>query len=142
MNDTQVYSHILVALDRTGADSVILEHVRPLARLTHARLTLIHVADGYMARNQEHFGESEEMRQDGDYLRQLETKLQAEGFEVESILAAGNPVSEILTWAEKEGCDLIAMGTHGHGPLRDLFLGTVASSVRHRTRIPMLLVRA
>ena len=44
--------------------------------------------------------------------------------------------------AQREGCDLIAMSTHGHRLIGDLILGTVASEVRHRTDIPVLLVRA
>ena len=43
--------------------------------------------------------------------------------------------------AEREGCDLIAMSTHGHRLLGDLILGSVASEVRHSTDIPVLLVR-
>ena len=61
-----MYKHILVPLENSPSDEAILLHIRGLARLTGARLTLLHVADGFMARNQENLGldESEEMRLD------------------------------------------------------------------------------
>jgi nucleotide-binding universal stress UspA family protein len=138
-----VYSHILVPLDNSPTDSAILVHIRPLAKLTGAQLTLVHVADGFMARNQENLGldESAEMREDRAYLKQCEAELAAEGFQVRSLLACGEPSTQIVDIAEREGCDLIAMSTHGHRLISDLILGSVASEVRHKTDIPVLLVR-
>src|SRR5262249_14886634 len=69
-------------------------------------------------------------------------ELRSEGFEVSWRLAAGEPSEEILKVAEKERCDLIAMATHGHKYLDDLILGSVASTIRHRTDIPGVLGRA
>ena len=137
-----MYHHILIPLENTLTDEAILKHIRPLARMAQAKLTLIHVADGFMARNQQRFGESEEMRQDREYLQKRETELTAEGFQVRAVLACGDPVKNILDTAESEGCDLIAMSTHGHRFLSDLIFGSVATDVRHRTQIPVLLVRA
>ena len=57
-----MYKHILIPLENSPTDETILKHIRGLARLTSARLTLIHVADGFQARNQKYFGESDEMR--------------------------------------------------------------------------------
>jgi nucleotide-binding universal stress UspA family protein len=138
-----VYKHILVPLDNSPTDAAILAHIRPLARLTGARLTLVHVADGFMARNQENLGldESEEMRQDRAYLDKCQQDLTAEGFEAKALLACGEPSKQIVELAERERCDLIAMSTHGHRLLSDLVLGSVASEVRHKTDIPVLLVR-
>lgn len=138
-----MYKHILVPLDNSPTDAAILAHIRPLARLTGARLTLVHVADGFMARNQENLGlaESEEMRQDRAYLDRCQQELTSEGFEANSLLACGEPSKQIVEIAERERCDLIAMSTHGHRLLSDLVLGSVASEVRHMTEIPVLLVR-
>ena len=58
------------------------------------------------------------------------------------VLAFGDPASEIVSWVEREGCDLVAMSTHGHRFLGDLFLGTTASKVQHRITVPVLLLRA
>ncbi len=139
-----MYQHILIPLDNSPADETILKHIRGLARLTGGRLTLLHVADGFMARNQEQLGldESDEMRADRAYLERREAELVAEGFQVDTILACGEPTHHIVAIAAREGCDLIAMSTHGHRLIGDLILGSVASEVRHRTEIPVLLIRA
>ena len=65
-----MYQHILVAIEHSPADQTILAHVQPLARLTHARLLLLHVADGWAARayDELQLRESEEMRRDREYL--------------------------------------------------------------------------
>jgi nucleotide-binding universal stress UspA family protein len=137
-----MYTHIIIPLENSSADDAILKHIRPLAELTHAKLTLIHVADGFMARNQKRLGESEEMRQDWAYLQRTEEQLRAEGFEVKAVLACGDPADNILEWAERENCDLIAMSVHGHRFISDIILGSVSSDIKHRARIPVLLVRA
>jgi nucleotide-binding universal stress UspA family protein len=139
-----MYRHILVPLENSPTDEAILKHIRGLARLTGARLTLMHVADGFMARNQERLGldESEEIRADRNYLARRRDELTGEGFEVDTVLLCGEPTEHILATAERENCDLIAMSTHGHGILGDLILGSVASEVRHRTDIPVLLIRS
>ena len=139
-----MYQHILVPLENSPADEAILAHIRGLARMTGARLTLLHVADGFMARNQDRLGldESDEMRADRAYLARRKAELTAEGFQVDTILACGEPCEHITAVAQREGCDLIAMSTHGHRMIADLILGSVASEVRHRTEIPVLLVRA
>ncbi len=137
-----MYRHILIPLDCTAADEAILQHIRPLARLTGARLTLIHVADGFMARNQERLAASPEMQADADYLARRCAELAADGLNVDSVLACGEPGVEILAAVEREACDLIAMATHGHRGLADLILGSTANVVRHRTEVPILMVRA
>lgn len=136
------YRHVLVTLDCTSADEAILAHIRPLARLCGARLTLLHVADGFAARLQKDLGESEEMRRDKEYLAARRAEFAAEQFEAEAILACGEPADEILRIAESEGCDLIAMSTHGHRGILDFILGSAATAVRHRAQVPVLLVRA
>lgn len=138
-----MYSRILVPLEHSRYDAAILAHVRGLAKLTGARLLLIHVADGFAARNAQQLKlrESEEIRVDRDYLETQTAALVAEGFDAESVLAAGEPAKEITAAAAREGCDLIAMATHGHRGLQDLLYGSVASEVRHLSRVPVLLVR-
>jgi nucleotide-binding universal stress UspA family protein len=137
-----IYSHILVPLENSSSDQAILTHIRPLAQLTKAKLTIIHVADGFMARNQKRLGESEEMRQDWAYLQKIEEQFRAEGYEVRAILACGDPADNIMEVVERDGVDLIAMSVHGHRFLQDLILGSVSSAIKHRARVPVLLVRA
>lgn len=137
-----MYKNILIPLENSCTDNVILNHIRPLARMTNARITFIHVADGFMARNQKDLGESEEMRSDYQYLKKRELEFKNEGFDVRSVLKYGEPYKEILALAEAEHCDLIAMATHGHRFISDLILGSVASEVRHSTSIPVLQIKA
>lgn len=139
-----MYTRILVALEHSPADASIIEHVRELARVCHSALVLIHVADGWVARNIEQLTlrESQEMREDRAYLDQIVAQLVAEGFSAEAVLATGDPAAEIAAAAERERCALIAMSTHGHRFLADLWRGSVANEVRHRSLVPVLLVRA
>ena len=138
-----MYKRILVPLENSKADTAILAHVALLARHDGADLVLIHVADGFAARNlkQLELRESEEMRKDRDYLDATAARLTAAGLHVDAILASGDPPTEITAAAEREKCDLIAMGTHGHRWLKDIFYGSVAEAVRHRTLVPVLMVR-
>ena len=79
-----MYKTILIPVENAETDQTILHHIRPLARLHGSKLLLMHVADGWAARNFEQLElqESEEMRHDRDYLGTLQRELQAEGFEV------------------------------------------------------------
>ncbi len=139
-----MYSRILVPLEHSPADETILAHVRELARRLGSTLVLIHVADGWVARNIKELNlrESEEMREDRVYLENLCGRLQAEGFDADAVLAAGDPAKEIAEAAVRENCDLIAMATHGHRLLEDVVKGSTATALRHITKIPILMVRA
>jgi nucleotide-binding universal stress UspA family protein len=138
-----MYTRILVPVENSPYDAAILLHVRELARLCHASVVLIHVADGFAARNVDalQLRESEEMRADRVYLEGLVAGLDADGIDTDSILAAGDASREIVAAATREKCDLIAMSTHGHKFVKDVLYGSVANEVRHITRIPILLVR-
>ncbi len=134
---------MLVALENSPYDKAILRHVEPLAQLCQAKVTLIHVADGFAARNMQQLKlrESEEIRADRAYLDRCVADLVAASLDAEAVLASGDPADEICAAAEREACDLIAMATHGHGFLNDMVRGSVANQVRHRTLIPVLMVR-
>jgi manganese transport protein len=138
-----VYKKILIALDNGPADETILPHVTELAKRFGSNLLLLHVADGWVARNfnQLKLAESEEMKSDREYLENVARRLRGDGFSVETMLALGDPPAEIIKVAEGEHCDLIAMGSHGHRLLGDIFHGSTITEVRHKTLIPVLLVR-
>jgi nucleotide-binding universal stress UspA family protein len=138
-----MYRTILIPVENRETDQTILRHIRPLARLTKAKLMLVHVADGWAARNYEELKlqESEEMKQDREYLASLERELKAEGFEVTSVLAMGEPSTEIIKLARAEPVELIAMSTHGHRFISDLLYGSTADKVRHSVDIPVLLLK-
>ena len=139
-----MYKRILVAIEHSTADRTIVEHVSRLAELTGASLLLVHVADGWAARNfdQLKLKESEEMKSDRAYLEQLRADLVARGLQVDAQLAMGDPSTELIRVAEDQRVDLIAMSTHGHRFLNDLLRGTTADRVRHLVKVPVLLLRA
>jgi nucleotide-binding universal stress UspA family protein len=137
-----MYDKILVTLDGTATDRAIIEHVKQLAKLAHSRLVLLHVADGWAARTYGHDAVSREIVEDTAYLSQVQSELQAENIPTDAELAYGEPADQIIRWIENKGCDLVAMSTHGHRFLADLFLGTTASRVQHSISVPVLLLRA
>ena len=139
-----MYRTILVAVENSGADRTILEHVTKLAQLTGARLLLVHVADGWAARhfNQLNLRESEEIQADRAYLQTLKQDLASRGFQVDTELAMGDPANELVRVAVDRQVDLIAMSTHGHRGLSDLLRGTTVSKVRHLVKVPVLLLKA
>ena len=139
-----MYKKILVTLENGRADASLLPHVASMAALTGAELLLLHVADGWAARNfdQLQLAESDEMRADRAYLETSAAGLRAQGLRVETRLALGNPPAEIVRMAESEHCDLIAMASHGHRLLGDIIHGSTIDKVRHDTAVTLLVVRA
>ena len=139
-----MYQRILVPVENSPYDEVILAHIRKLARVCNdASIILIHVADGWAARNinQLDLRESEEMRGDREYIEGIADSLESDGYSAEAILAGGDPAKEIAACAVRENCDLIAMATHGHRGLSDVIRGSVASELRHISMVPVLMVR-
>jgi nucleotide-binding universal stress UspA family protein len=138
-----MYHHILIPLENTPADETILTHIKPLARMTGAKLLLVHVADGWVARNfnQLQLAESEEMKQDRAYLEGRRAELAAEGFTCAAVLALGEPSDEIIKLAQEKDVDLIAMTTHGHRLISDILYGATADKVRHAVDVPVLLLK-
>src|SRR5437867_11641875 len=137
-----MYDTILVTLDGTPTDRAIIEHIKQLAKLAHSRLVLLHVADGWAARTYGPDAVSPEITEDTAYLKQMRGEFQSMGIPAEAELAYGDPATEIIKWVEQKGCDLVAMSTHGHRFLADIFLGTTASRVQHSISVPVLLLRA
>jgi universal stress protein A len=139
-----MYKRILVAIEHSAADGTILSHVKELARLTGAELLLVHVADGWAARNFERFQlrESEEMVADRAYLDRLQADLATHGFTVTTKLLMGDPATELVRATEEQHVDLVAMSTHGHRFIADVLHGTTADRVRHLVKVPVLLLRA
>ena len=117
-----MYKRILVPLENSAYDDAILEHVRELAKFCGASVVLIHVADGWAARNIKQL-DLRESRGDARRPRvpraAVRDELEADGID------GGVPCSpaairrsEIAAAAEREKCDLIAMSTHGHSSCR------------------------
>jgi len=140
-NET-MYETILVTLDGTPTDRAIIEHIKQLAKLAHSRLVLLHVADGWAARTYGPDAVSPEIAEDTNYLRQVREEFQSHGIPTEAELAYGEPAEQIIKRVEQKKFDLVAMSTHGHRFLADVFLGSTATRVRHSIGVPILLLRA
>jgi nucleotide-binding universal stress UspA family protein len=139
-----MYQKILVALENSRADQTLLPHIADLAKLHQSELLLVHVADGFVARNfnQLNLIESDEMKSDQLYLEKSAETLRQRGLKVNTFLALGDPAGGILKAAQDRQCDLIAMTAHGHRLLGDLLFGSTINEVRHKAQVPVLLVRA
>jgi manganese transport protein len=139
-----MYKKILVALENSPADETMLPQIAQLAKILGSELLLLHVADGWAARNfnQLKLRESDEIKNDRAYLEKIADGLRTEKLIVSTRLAMGNPPTEILKVAESEDCKLIALTSHGHRFFGDIFHGSTITEVRHRTHIPIFLVRA
>jgi len=139
-----MYRKILVALENGPADSRLLPHIAEFAGKLGAGLLLLHVADGWAARNydQLNLAASDEMKEDQEYLEKMAAGLAESGLQVDTLLALGNPPNQIVQAAEANGCDLIALASHGHKLFADIVHGSTIDRVRHNTTVPLLVVSA
>ena len=139
-----MFKKILVALDHSKADNVLLPRVKELAKLTQAEILLLHVSTGWAAQWQDNLNlsDSQEIKEDREYLESVAAGLRGEGFTVTARHDRGEPARAILKTARAEHCDLIAMAAHGHKLIADLIHGTTITKVRHESEIPIFLVKA
>lgn len=137
-----MYQNILVTLDTTPTDRAIIDHIKLLAASLKSRVVLLHVATGVPAQLHGPAAAGQEIEQDQGYLQQIKAEYDAAGIPTECVLAFGDPVKEIVRWVRENGCDLVAMSTHGHHFVADLVLGTTAIKVQHSISVPVLLLRA
>ena len=137
-----MYKTILVTVDGTSTDRAIIDHIKELAKHHGSKVVLLHVADGWAARAYGPDAVSQEISDDKAYLEKIRGELESEGIVAQAELAYGDPAREITKWVQQKPCDLVAMSTHGHRFLADLFLGTTATKVQHSIRVPVLLLRA
>ena len=137
-----MYDTILITLDATPTDRAIIKHIKALAAIMRSRVMLLHVADGWAARTFGADAVSPEITEDKAYLEQIRMEFQSAGIAADASLAYGDPATQIVRWVHEKHCDLVAMSTHGHRLLGDIFLGTTASRVQHSIDVPVLLIRA
>lgn len=123
-------------MDCSPVDDPIVAHVGDLARVHGAEVVLVRVAKAETRDALAHEKEEAEAAMEKQAL-----KLKEKGLVVSVLVLRGDPAKEILEKAGDMGCDLIAMGTHGHKGIQDWVLGSVAEEVRHEARIPVLLIR-
>jgi manganese transport protein len=143
VTEAPVYRRILVPLDHTALDHVAIAHAAAMARMHHAKLYLLHVEEDVTSQIYGSLSSTAEVQAGRQYLNDIVASLRAEGVQVETMVAhSSKPTREIIRCASLIQPDLLVMGAHGHGGLKDLIFGATINSVRHKLRIPLLVVRS
>ena len=138
----QGYRRILVPLDHSNLDRVALSHAASLAERNRATIYLLHVEEGVTSQLYGSDSSTAEVEAGRQYLDSLVRSLGAREIEVETAIRHGsNPRKEIVLYAKEIAPDLLVMGAHGHGGIKDLIFGNTINPVRHRLNIPILVVR-
>ena len=136
------YRRILVPLDHTDLDHQALSHAAAMAKMHGAKLYLLHVEEGVTSQVYGPLSSTAEVEAGEHYLERIAETLRAEGVEVETaIVHSATPRREIVRYAAEIQPDLVIMGAHGHGHLKDLVLGNTIDPVRHELHVPLLIVR-
>jgi nucleotide-binding universal stress UspA family protein len=138
---------ILVPVDFSPVSARIVEHATALARAFDAKLWLLHVA----APDPDFVGFDagpESVRQQladrwRDEHRQIQDRaaaLRAQGIDATALLVQGPTVELILSEAARLHADMIVVGSHGHGTLHKVFLGSVSEGVVREATCPVLII--
>jgi manganese transport protein len=137
------YRRILVTLDHSSLDRLALGHAAGLAAQHGARLYLLHVEEGVTSQIYGSEASTAEVEAGLTYLDSLVESLGEMDIEVETAIRHGSrPRREIVRYAREINPDLVVMGAHGHGGLKDLIFGNTINPVRHELNIPILVVRS
>jgi manganese transport protein len=138
-----VYQRILLTLDHTPLDRLAVSHTAAMARLHGAKVFLLHVEEGVTSQIYGKDSSTAEVEAGEQYLGRIAESLREQGIAVETEIShSSSPRKEIVRYAREVQPDLVIMGAHGHGGLKDLIFGTTINPVRHKLDAPMLIVRA
>jgi manganese transport protein len=137
-----IYHRILVPLDHTDLDRLAVSHAAAMARLYGAKVYLLHVEEGVTSQVYGPAASDAEVELGEQYLERIAQSLRDQGVTVESAIRHSlSPKREIVRYAHEVRPDLVIMGAHGHGGLKDLIFGNTINPVRHDLDVPMLIVR-
>ncbi|HLK62068.1 MAG TPA: Nramp family divalent metal transporter [Bryobacteraceae bacterium] len=137
-----VYRRILVPLDHTDLDRLAVSHAAAMSHLYGAKLYLLHVEEGVTSQVYGGDSSTAEVEAGREYLEVIAQSLRKQGVTVETAVSHSlSPKKEIVRYAREINPDLIIMGAHGHGGLKDLIFGNTINPVRHDLSVPMLIVR-
>ncbi len=137
-----LYQKILVPLDHTIRDREAIAHATALAKQYNAKLYLLHIEEGVTSQIYGSLSSTAEVIAGQHYLTEIVQQLEAQHVAVEAVVRhAMVPRREIVRYAQELKPDLVVMGAHGHKGLKDMIFGTTINAVRHRLKIPLLVVR-
>ena len=144
---------ILVAVDFSDSTGDIIGTVKTLATATGSRVLLLHVRqDDPLTGAQVPMSPSsfvptpptivhaEAPAKTQQHLDELQRRFAGVPFEVNSLQSEGLPEAMILYVAKQESADMIVMGSHGHGAVYNLLMGSVTAGVLKHAECPVLVV--
>lgn len=139
---TAAYSRILVPLDHSVADLQAISNALAMARTHGARIILLHVEEGVTSQIFGSLSSTAEIKEGQDYLADIVASLHKEKVDVDVIVRHGrSPAAQIASAVSELGADVVVMAAHGHRGIKDLVFGTTINSVRHRVKVPLLIVQ-
>ncbi|MCC6841146.1 MAG: Nramp family divalent metal transporter [Flavobacteriales bacterium] len=106
-----------------------------------ANYSLIHITESAAARYLGKLTGDRETLDDEENLERYARKLRAAGYSVQTAIGHGHPVTAIADLVNSSRADLLVMGSHGHRGLKDLLFGATVDAVRHRVKVPVLVVK-
>ncbi|MEO5645066.1 MAG: Nramp family divalent metal transporter [Bacteroidia bacterium] len=134
------YARIAVCVDFSTSDSEALNRAIQQGGKS-ATYLLLHITETAGARVMNSDTGDFETEFDQKELDKYAAKFRSEGFTVETTLGFGNPKETIPKIVNQANVDLLVMGAHGHNLLKDLLFGTTVEKVRHKVKVPVLIVR-
>ncbi len=138
----RVYSRILVPLDHSESDHEAIGNALALARTDESRLILLHVEEGVNSQLFGSMSSTAEIKEGQAYLESMVETLRHQNIIVEIEVRHGaSPAAQIADAVRDLNADLVVMASHGHRGVKDLIFGTTINSVRHRIKVPLLIVR-
>jgi manganese transport protein len=137
-----LYQKILVPLDHTSRDREAIAHAAAMAKQYNAKLYLLHIEEGVTSQVYGSLSSTAEVLAGQQYLNEIVQQLEEQHVMVEAVVRhAQAPRKEIVRYARELNPDLVVMGAHGHKGLKDIVFGTTINAVRHKLKIPLLVVR-
>jgi len=133
---------IAAAVDFSGADTAVLSHAVTLARSSGrgASVLLLHVVESVGARLMGDEMQDNEARADQERLELYRNELGELGVEASYDLGFGDPAEALAALVGTHAPDLVVLGGHGHRGVGDFVHGTTVDRLRHRIRVPVLVV--
>ena len=125
----QPIKRILAAYDGSGHASQALHEAVELAQALNVELVIVTVCE------RGHRHDFNQITEDGKRLAD------AHGCQARTLTLDGVPEEIILNQAQEQECELIVVGAHGHGRIREMFIGSTTQRILERSSLPVLIVR-
>jgi nucleotide-binding universal stress UspA family protein len=142
-------NNILCLIDFSNVTEKVVKEAATLAKGFSCKLWLLHVAApepdfiGYaVGPKHERDWRAETLHDEHKYIQTRAKEMRDEGIDITPLLVQGPIADTILKEIDKLNIDMIVMGTHGHGPLHSILVGSISHAVIHSAKCPVVLVPA